>query len=73
VSIVSNWNNRNVHKVLVRKPEEKKLPGRPSRRWEDNRLDLEEMGLEDVDWIHLTLDRDQWWALVNTVINRRVT
>jgi hypothetical protein len=22
-----------------------------------------------MDWIHLALDRDQWWAVVNTVIN----
>jgi hypothetical protein len=29
-------------------------------------------GWEGVDWIHLTLDRDQWWALVNTVMNLRV-
>jgi hypothetical protein len=25
------------------------------------------------DWIHLTQDRDQWQALVNTVMNLRVS
>jgi hypothetical protein len=26
-----------------------------------------------VEWIHLAQDRDQWWALVNTVMNFWVT
>jgi hypothetical protein len=30
-------------------------------------MDLREIGWEDVDWIHVTQDRDQWWALVNMV------
>jgi hypothetical protein len=25
--------------------------------------------LEVVDWMHLAQDRDQWWTLVNTVMN----
>jgi hypothetical protein len=32
-------------------------------------MDLREIGWEDVEWIHLTLGRDQWWAVVNTVMN----
>jgi len=47
--------------------------GRPNHRWEDNtEMDLREIGWIGVDWIHLAQDRDQWWALVNTVINLRV-
>jgi hypothetical protein len=27
------------------------------------------MGFEDVDWIHLAKDRDQWRAVVNTIMD----
>jgi hypothetical protein len=38
--------------------------------WEDNiRWEHKEIGWEDVDWMHLAQDWDQWWALVNTVMN----
>jgi len=48
----------------------KRPVGRPRRRWEDNiRMDYREIGREDVDWMHLSPDRDQWWALMNTVMN----
>jgi hypothetical protein len=37
--------------------------------WKDNiKMDLTEI----VDWMHLTQDRDQWRAVVNTVMNLRV-
>jgi hypothetical protein len=43
---------------------------RPRHRWEDNiRMDLEDIGWEGVDWMHLGEDRDHWQALVNTVMN----
>jgi hypothetical protein len=32
-------------------------------------MDLREIGLDGVDWIELAEDRDQWRALVNTVMN----
>jgi hypothetical protein len=35
-------------------------------------MDLREILREDVDWIHLARDRDQWRAVVNTVVNLRV-
>jgi hypothetical protein len=28
--------------------------------------------VEGVDWMHLSQDRDQWWAVVNTVMILRV-
>jgi hypothetical protein len=57
----------------VGKPEGKRPPGRPRRRWEDNiRMDLREIGWGDMDWIDLAQDGDQWMALVNTVMNLRV-
>jgi hypothetical protein len=44
--------------------------GRPRRRLEDNtRMNLREIGWGGMDWIDLAQDRDQWRALVNTVMN----
>jgi hypothetical protein len=51
---------RGVYRVFVRKPEGKRLLGRPRCRWEDNiKMDLQEVG-------------DRWRALVNAVMNLRV-
>jgi hypothetical protein len=36
------------------------------------KMDLTEIGWDGVDWIDLAQDRDQWRALVNTVMNFRV-
>jgi hypothetical protein len=64
---------RNVYRLLVGKPEEKRPPGRPRRRWIDNiKMDLLETGLNVVDWIGLAQDRYRWRALVNSVMNIRV-
>jgi hypothetical protein len=35
-------------------------------------MDLGEIGWGGMDWIYLAQDRDQWSALVNTVMNLRV-
>lgn len=38
--------------------------------WEDNiNMDCEEIGWEDVDWIHMAEDWDKWQVVVNTVMN----
>jgi hypothetical protein len=64
---------RKVCKVLVGKAEGKRPPGRPRRRWEDGiRMDLEEIGLDGVDWIRLAQDRDRWRAVVSAVMNLQV-
>jgi hypothetical protein len=64
---------RNAYRILVGKPEGKKPLGRPRRRWENNiKMDLREIGWGGMDWIDLAQDRDQWRALVNTVMNLRV-
>jgi hypothetical protein len=41
--------------------------------WKNNiKMYLRETGWDSMDWIDLAEDRDQWRALVNTVINLRV-
>jgi hypothetical protein len=64
---------RNEYRILVGNPEGRRRLRRPGRRWEDNiRLDLRERGWGGVDWIDQAQDRDQWMALVNTVMSLRV-
>jgi hypothetical protein len=64
---------RGMHRVLVGKPQGKRLLGRPRRRWKDNiKMDLQEVGGDCGDWIELVQDRDMWRALVKTVRNLRV-
>jgi hypothetical protein len=51
----------------VGKQEEKRL------RWIDNiKMDPREIGWGGLDWIYLAQDRDQWRALMKTVMNLRV-
>jgi hypothetical protein len=56
---------RNAYRILVGKPEGKRPLGRPRRRW----VDSVKIDLNGMDWIYLAQDRDQWKALVNTVMN----
>jgi hypothetical protein len=60
----------NAYRMLVGKPEGKRPLGRQRRRWVDNVKVVLRGGM---DWIDLTQDRDQWRALVNTVMNVRIT
>jgi hypothetical protein len=42
-------------------------------RWKDNmKMDLWEIGWEGMDWVHLAQDRDQWRAVMNTVMSLRI-
>jgi hypothetical protein len=69
----TNGEERNAYRILVGKPEGRRPLGRPRRRWVDNiKVDLREVGWGSMDWIDLARDRDQWRALVNTVMNLRV-
>jgi hypothetical protein len=64
---------RNLYRLLVRKPEEKRPLGRPRRKWTDSiKMGLLEIGLGGMDWIGLAQDRYRWRALVNAVMNLRI-
>jgi hypothetical protein len=64
---------RNAFRAFVGKPEERRRVEMPRRRCADNiKMDLREIVWGDMDWIDLAQDRDQWLALVNTVINYQV-
>jgi hypothetical protein len=57
----------------VGKPEGKRPLKRQRRRWVYNiKMDLIKIGWDSMDWIDLAEDRDQWRALVNTVMNLQV-
>jgi hypothetical protein len=54
-------------------PEGRRPLGRPRRRWVNNiKRGITDTGWGDMDWINLAQYRDQWRALVNTVMNLRV-
>jgi hypothetical protein len=65
---------RGVYRVLVGKSEVKRPLGRRRHRWEYNiMIDVQEEGCAVMDWIELAQNRDRWWALVNAVMNFRVS
>jgi hypothetical protein len=60
----------NSYRILVGNTEGKRLLGRPRRRWVDNiKMDFRETDWDGMNCIDLARDRDQWRALVNTVMN----
>jgi hypothetical protein len=64
---------RTAFMLLVGRPEGKRPLESPRRGWVHNiKMNLEETGWSVMNWIGLGLDRDQWRALVNAVMNLRV-
>jgi hypothetical protein len=60
---------RGVYRVLVGKPNGKRLLGRPRSRWEDNiKLDLQDVA-GGMDWIDLGKEGDGWPDIVHEGIN----
>jgi hypothetical protein len=63
------YEKRTAHKIL-RKSEGTRPLGSPRHRCVDiGKLDLIEIGWNDMDWIVLAWDKDQWRALVNLILN----
>jgi len=61
---------RNAYNIFVGKSEGKRPLRRHRHRWEDNiTMDLGEIEWEGVDWMNLAQFRNQWRALMNTVLN----
>jgi hypothetical protein len=57
------------YRFLVRKPEIKRPPGKIIRRWGHNiKIRVKEIVRKVVHWNHLTQNREEWRAFVNTAI-----
>jgi hypothetical protein len=69
----TNGEKWNTYRILVGKPDGKKPLGRP-RCWSvDNiKMNLSEIGWDDMDWIDLARNKNQLRALVNIAMNLRV-
>jgi hypothetical protein len=66
--------DRGVYRILVGRPEGKRPLLVPRCRWEDNiKMELQKVECRCMDWIGLAHDRDRWRALVNAVMNFRVS
>jgi hypothetical protein len=63
---------KNVYKILVRKPERRRPLEKSRHRYKNIKIDLREIGLEDVYLIHLTQDRDRRLDPVSAVMYLRV-
>jgi hypothetical protein len=65
-----NGVKRNAYRILVGMSEGKRPPGRPRRTWVNNiKMLFRGVGLGGMDLIDQIQGRDQWRALVITVMN----
>jgi hypothetical protein len=63
---------RNAYRILVGKPEGKRPLARERRRWVDNnKMNFRDIRWDGMDWVDVTQGRDQWRALMNTVMSLR--
>ena len=70
VYVARMGDRRGAYRALVGNFERKRPLGRPKRRWEGNKINLQDVGWGATDWIDLARDRDRWRALApNAVMN----
>jgi hypothetical protein len=62
---------RRAYRILVGRPEGRRPLGRSRHRWDNIKMDLQDVGW-GMDWIELAQDRDRWRAIVNAVMKLRV-
>jgi hypothetical protein len=66
----TNGEKTNTYRILVPKPEGKRLLRKTRHRWVDNiKMVLREIEWRFMDWFHVSQDRNQWRDLVNKVMN----
>lgn len=60
--------NRNSYRLLVSKPEGNGPLAKSRRLWGNIKICIEDLGWESVEWINVAQDRDNWRAVVKTVM-----
>jgi hypothetical protein len=73
--VVRMRETKNAYKILVGRPVGNRLLGRPracGHIGSKIKLNLEELGCQDVDWTYLVQNKVQWQAIMNTEMNLRV-
>jgi hypothetical protein len=64
----TNGKMGNAYRFFVGEPERKRPLGRSTSKWEDNiKMDLIKMEWGVVDWIHLSVDKNQWNLAIKTI------
>jgi len=59
--------------ILTGKPTGKRTLGRSRRRWEDNiRMDLDEIGTNECNWVDSDQETNYWRALVIVALNLQI-
>jgi len=62
----------NVYRLMLGKLEGKRQFARPTISWKSNfKMDLEEIGLQGVDWTYVAQARDKWQIQVSTATKLR--
>jgi hypothetical protein len=60
---------RGAYKILLGRPEGRRPLGKPRRRWDNIKMDFQEVGW-GMDWIDMAQDRDRWRVLVLIIFRK---